>query len=148
MMWFKATTLIAVTTLIGACHVGPQLDQTGIGRQPHGANVTVEITRKNEHKRTKHDGELVDVRDDGLLIAIRSDANDDPRMAFVPWNIIYGAKATDWSGFAMRSSYGETRRAESIEKLRTISRFPQGLSPELLGQLLAHSGQTTVDTIE
>jgi len=148
MMRFKATALIAVAVLIGACHVGPQLDQTGIGRQPHGANVTVETTRNNNKKRTEHDGELVDVRDDGLLIAVRTDENDDPRVAFVPWNVIYSAKANDWSGFAMRRSQGDTQRAESIEKLRTISRFPQGLSAGLLGQLLAYYGQTTVDTID
>ena len=148
MIWSRATALIVITTLIGACHVGPQLDNTSIGRQPYGANVAVEVTRKDEKKRTEHTGELVEVQEDGLLIAIRSDASDDPRIAFVPWIMVYSAKATDWPGFAMRNSQGDTQRAESIEKLRTISRFPQGLSAELLDRLLANSGQTAVDNIE
>lgn len=148
MMWSKATVLIAVTVLIGACHVGPQIEQIGIGRQPYGANVAVKVTHENEKKRTEYSGELVEVRDDGLLIAIRSEENDTTRMAFAPWNFIYSAEATDWSGFTMRKSHGETRRTKLIEKLRTISRFPQGLSEKQLGQLLASFGQTAVDSIE
>ena len=148
MMSSKLLALFIVATLISACRVGPQLDKTEIGQQPHGANVTVELISKGGNKRVEHIGELIDVRNDGLVIGIRSNKHDGIRLAFIPWDVIFVARPTDWPGYVVRHSHGEARRKESIRKQQNISRFPQGLSPELLKELLAHSGQTELETIE
>ena len=144
----KLPALFILAISISACHVGPQLDKSEIGQQPHGANVTVELMSKGGKKRTEHNGELIDVRDDGLVLGIRTDTDDSIRYVFVSWDVIFVARPADWPGYVVRHSHGEARRKESISKQRNISRFPQGLSPELLEEMLAHTGQPELETIE
>ena len=142
----RHTVLVSALLALAACHVGPQGEQTDIGRQPYGAMIDVEIGARGE--KTRRQGELLEVRDDGLVILMDTEADAAERMALIPWARIKRASASELPGIAVRTSQGDSQRKASIEKLRNVSRFPQGLTPDLANQLLAHYGQTTLDTIE
>ena len=135
-------------TLLAACHVGPQIDESNIGRLPQGVDVIVELTRIVEGPRGEYQGELLEVREDGLVVLTREDAQSASRIMLIPWNRVFRAEATNLSGVKLRESYSGKRRKKSIETLRNTSRFPQGLSAELTGQLLAHYGQTALGTLD
>ena len=137
-----------VVAVLAACHVGPQIDQKNIGRQPQGASVVVELTEKAQSKRIEHSGELLEVRDDGLVVLTEKDAQNDSRIILIPWGKVYRARASDLPGIAVRTSQGDSQRRASTDELRNVSRFPQGLSPELTDQLLTRYGQPTVDTVD
>lgn len=134
--------------LLASCHVGPQIAESDLGQQPHGANLLVELKEKTGSKRIEYRGELLDVRDDGLVVAVDDDADNGIRVALIPWGRIYRASTTDPSGISVRTSWRESYREASTAELRNVSRFPQGLSPELTSRLLSHYGQSTLDTIE
>ena len=91
---------------------------------------------------------LLEVRDDGLVVALRSDSIRDTHMAFVPWNIVSRVKAITLPGIQSTTPHAERRRENAIKKFRIVSRYPQGLSPELLDRLLASFDQKTMDIIE
>lgn len=139
---FRLQIYTAILALLSACHVGPQIDQIHAARLPAGASVLIEIARSGTQKKQEYAGELLEVRDDGLVVALRSDTIRDTHIAFVPWNIVYRVKATTLPG--IQSS---TRRI-AIKKFRIVSRYPQGLSPELLEKLLASFDQKAMDIIE
>jgi len=133
---------------IAGCHVGPQIEQTDLGRKPHGAAVVVQLKAKPMAKKAEHQGELLAVRDDGLVLLKEEGVSGAPRIVLIPWNIVYRASAIDLPGVAVRTSQGAAQRGKSTETLRNVSRFPQGLSPTLAGQLLARYGQSEVKTLE
>ena len=144
----KLLMVALAATWLSACHVGPQIDETDLGRQPHGASVVVELAEKAKAKRIEHRGELLDVRDDGLVVLVSEVSEAGPRIVLIPWSKIHRASASELSGIAVRTSQGGNQRKASIEELRNVSRFPQGLSPELIERLLTRYGQTALDTIE
>lgn len=144
----RVLLLALAGSLLTACHVGPQIDESSIGRQPHGAQLLVALNGQVAGKRIEYQGELLDVRDEGLVVLAQKDEQNDSRMFLIPWNRIFGVDATDHKGVKMRASYAVNRRKASVEKLRNVSRFPQGLSPELAGKLLAHHGQTALGTLD
>lgn len=138
---------LAILTTAG-CHVGPQIDQTDLGRKPHGAAVVVQLKAKPMAKKAEHQGELLEVRDDGLVLLEEEGVSGAPRIVLIPWDNVHRASASDLPGIAVRTSQGAAQRATSTEALRNVSRFPQGLSPTLAGQLLARYGQSEVETLD
>ena len=87
-------------------------------------------------------GELIEVRDDGIvLLATNSQDMAHPKseLRFVRYQGIVSSSIDD-------SHYSfPNRRApkpSAREQLRLLSRFPQGLTPELARQLLQAYGQT------
>lgn len=148
MMSIKSRLAIGILPLVAACHVGPQIDETDFARQPHGAAVLVAVTREGERKTVKHRGELLEVRDDGLVIAAITETDDKPRVVMIPWETVERAKATELPGIETRQSYRERQRAATREKLRNVSRYPQGLPPDIMDELLVSYGQTTIESVE
>ena len=134
--------------LIAGCHVGPQVDQSDIGRKPHGASVIVQLKAKPMAKKAEHQGELLEVRDDGLVLLREEGVSGMPRVVLIPWGSVYRASASDLPGIAVRTSQGAAQRETSTEALRNVSRFPQGLSPTLAERLLAHYGQSKIETLD
>ena len=144
----KGHVLVLASLLIAACHVGPEIEYSNLGRDPKGASVQVQLTTKTGGKRTKHRGELLEVRDDALVVVVPEPTAAGARLVRIPWNLIYRVKAVDLPGIAVRTSQGDAKRADSTDKLRIVSRFPQGLTAEQSDQLLAHYGQSAMVTIE
>lgn len=148
MKHFRLPIYTAILALLSACHVGPRIDQIHAARLPAGAYVLIEIAQSGTQKKQKYEGELLEVRDDGLVVALRSDSIHDTHIAFVPWNIVYKVKASTLPGIQSTTPHGERRRKIAIKEFRIVSRYPQGLSPELLDRLLASFDQKAMDIIE
>ncbi len=142
----RRIALALAALVFAACHVGPQVEQMDVARKPFGAMIDVEL--KSQAKKTKLQGELLEVRDDGLIILKEKEAGTTARLLLIPWTRIKRAGASELPGIAVRTSHGDRQRNASIEELRNVSRFPQGLTSDLTRQLMSHYGQTTLDTIE
>lgn len=139
-----ATLVFVLTFALGACHVGPQIDEMRMPVSPKGADVLVKVRSGGAKTENEYRGELLEANDDGLIVALRSDSTNRPQMAFVPWKIIYSAEATEVKGIRVRVRVQGQTHDDSADKFRLISRFPQGLSPALRDALLASLEQTEV----
>lgn len=144
MTHLRAVMSIFIVLALSACHVGPQIDEMRMPISPNGADVLVKVRTAGAKSENEYRGELLEANDDGLLVGLRSDSSKRPQMAFVPWKIIYSAEATEVKGIRARVGVRGQRHGNSVDKFRHISRFPQGLSPQLRDALLANFGQTEV----
>jgi hypothetical protein len=78
-------------------------------------------------------GELIEVRDDALVILTGK------ILRLVPYTVVTSLKADQTD---MAISGGRPLSGVDRERLRSWSRFPQGLGPDLLNPLLRGYGQT------
>ncbi len=103
---------LVLVPLVASCSMGPKLETWPPATGPAGVEVTVP---SGERSVT---GELLAVRDSVLILAIHRPAPDSagyPRLAKVP-------APRSWS-------------PREMERHRLLSRYPQGLSPELEARL-------------
>ncbi|MEO5580274.1 MAG: hypothetical protein ABIR58_06415 [Gemmatimonadaceae bacterium] len=119
---------------IPACSIGKSGKDLAFATQPGGAMVGV-LSSGGLLR-----GELVAVRDDGVVITSQK------QLSFFPFASLGGLTVT-----GMKSDYqlsrGETPSREKLERLRLVSHFPQGLTPEIESRLLAQFGQTAIVTV-
>ena len=121
---------VLVIAILTACRVG------GAGgfrpaQSPAGVHARVEIRGRVVQ------GELLEVRDTALVIGVREkfgrrDGKSCP-VILIPTGLI---RSTDFHQMGSNPSVHEVRR---------VSRFPQGLSPDLLQVLLSLCGQSEVE---
>lgn len=114
------------------CAVGPTTRSFGPAAGPQGiaADLRVKWGRTGRLQ-----GELLEVQDTALVLL---SAN---RVTLVPIRVILMGR------FSRRGTLVEDGRAsqKTLSRLRTVSRFPAGLTPEIRARLLAAYGQTTPD---
>jgi len=121
--------------MVSACTIGKSGKDLAVASHPGGAQVT--LLSKDRH----FTGELVAVRDDGVVVSVQN------RLLFFPFASL-GGFAFGKGNRGYRLSPGERPPRDKLSRLRTISHFPQGLTPEIERQLLAQMGQTAIVTIE
>ena len=160
-MKFPFTYLLLFLAIAG-CHVGPQIEDFERARRPEGITTSIKL-RGDLGRRAHLEGELLEVREHGLLLNTREARTGGivkGHLVFVPYTAI------EWVGLEELNRSvlneldpldGEDVWAESHgsfmswerdrEMLRLLSRFPQGLSRPLLEELLAAEGQTSVEVI-
>jgi len=143
----ELNTGILALSLLAGCQVGPMIHEIDESKSPFGASVRIEVSQAGTSRARQYEGELIETKDDGLVIALRTAGGAPSRVTFVPWSRIHLVKATELPGFQARGAGNPSPRSASIEKMRLISRFPQGLSPALMEQLLAGYDQATVDSL-
>jgi len=112
---------------LAACSVGTTSRSYPPATGPAGATVTLELTGKRHVV-----GELLAVEDTTLLVL------QERELVRVPLPLITSGKAPKLS-FSGQSLTGEPR-----ERLRLISRYPQGVGAELEARLLEAYGQSGV----
>lgn len=131
-------TVIRGVALLGGlglagCHLG-----TGVGSfapATHAGGVPVSV----ESRSARLDAELLSVSDTGLLLA------SDSGLVFAPYRAIRGAT---FGQVSEEISKGEAPHAATRERLRLISRFPQGVSAERVRALLAAYHQDSLRVLE
>ncbi len=79
-------------------------------------------------------GELIEVRDTGIVLA-------DQKLRLLPYTAIVSSEV-DKTDSRYAISKGKAPKPDAREHLRLLSRFPQGLTPELIRELLDTFGQT------
>jgi hypothetical protein len=123
-------TAVAVALLAAGCRLGTTAPKFVPSLAPEGVRATLVL------RSGRVTGELLAVTDSALVIRRYAET---PPIAFVRYRAIYSSSFHQ-VGAALEG--GRPPRAEDRETLRLVSRFPQGLSPELLQQLLSGYAQT------
>lgn len=144
------TAAFALTlSLLTACHVGPQIDDLPAAVEPQGANVELEFHKNSPHRSLAIDAaELLQVDDDGILVAMRLARDGGPRLTMVPWSVLTKVTATDFKGIRWKFDLSTAHlHQQAREELRLVSRFPQGLPASLRTRLAATYGQADAETL-
>lgn len=130
---------------IAACSYGPKMADFPSATGPEGATVRVTVPG------TAYHGQLLETRPDAILILsgarIERKSGDtaeisETRIRLVPYSRIESVQFQ--RGSKLDGRKWSPTDAASRERFRLLSRFPQGLTPELLQQLLKMYGQTEV----
>ena len=102
------------------------------------ARTPLGVMTKITSDRGELSAELIEVRDTGVLVLA------EKRFRLLPYSIIVSSRA---EGLDRSYSFGgrTAPTAETRERLRLVSRFPQGLTPELLQKLLQANGQLKLE---
>ncbi len=127
---------VALASLLAGCVVatfGSGWNERSLARRAAGARITLQT------QRTGVDGELLAVRDSAFLVL-----GDGERVVLVPYRAILGGEVED---LGKRFITAGIPSAGAQERLRLISRFPQGVSPELLPELLLAYGQSELAVV-
>jgi len=113
------------------CHIGGRVDRFAPANGPDGVAVALQLRRGGRAQ-----GELLAVQDTALVVLAQD------TVTLVP----YGALET-----GEFSQVGELRGTppapDFARRLRLVSRFPQGLTPDMLARLLAAHGQSALKVV-
>lgn len=135
-------TLVALAVVgLAACRVGMTVERFEPASSPNGAAARL-TTADGELT-----GELIEMQASGLLIltGVGRPASEPPpgyTLRLVPFSAVRASSFPQLGSISIRDGQAPTGAVR--ERLRLVSRFPHGLSPELLKQLLARYGQTEV----
>lgn len=119
---------------LASCSVGPRAERFAPARSPGGAQVRLEF---GKGKRSVV-GELIAIQDSAMLILA------DSAIELVPLASIRRGAAT---ASGSRASFLRRPTPVTRERLRLLSRYPGGVTPDLLRQLLEAYGQTEVKVL-
>lgn len=118
--------LLCVVGTLAACRVGSRPETFRPAQGPRGADVRFNAAML---------AELLTVSDTAFLVR-----NTRGQILLVPFRSIREADFIQLGGlYDFVSSRGPG--ASRLERIRLVARFPQGLTAEQLGQLLAAAGQ-------
>jgi hypothetical protein len=126
----RMRTAVLLVALLAGCNVGPRGDATALALSPRGALIEL-VTQTGDLG-----GELLEMRDDGVVLLTGAD-----QVTLVEYEAVRRATVENGppglTGVNMRSG-------RTLERLRRVSRFPQGLSPEVEARLLSTYGQSSL----
>jgi hypothetical protein len=133
---------------LSACHVGPQIKDLNLANYPEGATVEVQVLPAEGQDKLKFEGELLEIRDDGIVFSGASADDADDELIFVAWIRAARVRATEFGGYRAEIGRSLEWSTETKERFRLISRFPQGISPEIMDSLLAAHRQEELRRFE
>ena len=136
---------VLLLLVVAGCTVGIKLEEFKPAQGPHG--VQMEVSLNGEPIRGNDVvGELLAVQADGVLLLV-PEFSGRPQAAttivLVPYWMMKTANL-EQMGKAKVESQGEEMNKVYLDRLRMVSRFPQGLSDELLAPLLANYDQESL----
>lgn len=115
-----------------ACQLGGKVDRFVPANQPAGVAVTLWL-----RGGATGQGELLAVQDTALVVLAQD------TVTLVPYRVLQAGQ------FSQVGALTESPPTKDFAgKLRLVSRFPQGLTPEMLTRLLAAYGQSTLKVRE
>jgi len=120
----------ALAVVLAGCYFGQTAAKFEPALGPRGVATTI-----TSAGRTVVSGELIEVGDTSLLV------DTAPAIVRVPYDVIRHAA---FAQTGIHLDDGRAPAASTRDKLRLLSRFPQGLSPALLQALLEARGQAEV----
>ena len=133
---------------LSACHVGPQIKDLDLANNPEGATVEVQVLPADGQDKLKFEGELLEIRDDGIVFSGTSADDVDDELIFVAWSRAARVRATEFGGYRAEIGRSLEWSTETKERFRLISRFPQGISPKIMESLLAAHRQEKLRRFE
>lgn len=120
----------AIIVALSGCRVGTGGADLPVAKQPGGAQVSFRVSSG------VYTGELLAMQDDGVVIG-----ND--RVLFAPYTAIESF-AVEKMGRDFQLGRADTPTGGRLERFRAVSRFPQGLAPNIRAQVLAQRSQTEI----
>jgi hypothetical protein len=145
-----------------ACHVGPRFAEFRPAHAPEGVRVEASVASSDAPRgaRIEVNGELLEMREQGLLVLgalaeVRAEGREkvpvrhsggNKRVVLVAFDGIQKAR---FEGMGRRCELhdGIVPTHAVRDRLRLVSRFPQGLAPELLRRLLEMQGQAEIQRL-
>ncbi len=124
----------ALSVLLTSCRIGPTVETYTAARNPEG--VRIDARTRGEHIR----GEVIEVRGDTALVVLAAG-----QLILVPWELMRNVRIT---GLALIPMAGKWVAPEHRAAVTRLSRFPQGMTPEIRAQFLAHLGQSEIRVVE
>jgi hypothetical protein len=125
--------LLCLLMTSGGCYLGPKAEIPSLAYRPAGTTITME-TAGGEIT-----GELLAVRPGEFIVLVpRPD-----RLLIVPTTAIRSGDATLVGMFQAPDLEGGT-----LERLRRVSRYPQGIDEELEGSLLRGYGLARMERVD
>ena len=122
-------TLVMLAFLSNGCSFGMTARKYRPAQDPKGVIMRIDTAQGQLL------GELIEVRDVGIVVLA------DQKLRLLPYTVILSSEVDQTA-----SRYSISRRTvpkpDVQAHLRLLSRFPRGLTPELMRQLLAAHGQT------
>jgi hypothetical protein len=126
-----------VLGLFAGCVFGPRVDNSPLARRPEGVDVDA------SSQLGRFTGELLEVRDAGLLLLVVPERAMGKPVVLLPYGAIRAARfGRLGAGYGLKD--GQPPVPATRERLRRVSRFPQGLSDVVLRRLLDAYGQAEV----
>jgi hypothetical protein len=127
----RVTALLILLTLayLNGCTFGMTAPKYRPAQEPKGVNMRIDTAQG------QFSGELIEVRNVGIVVLA------DQKLRLLPYTVILSSKI-DQTESRYAISQRTVPKPEVQEHLRLLSRFPQGLTPELMKQLLGEYGQT------
>lgn len=127
--------LFLAVCLCGACHYGPTVSAYPPASSPYGAEANIITVSKG-----RLTAELIEVRESDIVILA------DGKLELRPYASI---KALTVEVLDKHFNIGgKPPSSKARADIRILSRFPQGLTPELLAKLLQAYGQTELARAE
>lgn len=133
MRLLRIAATISMLTM-SACTVGKSYARLPLAFQPGGAQVVA------MSQGASITGELVAVRDDGVILSAQR------QLSFIPFASL-GGLVVHQLGRNFQLSPRENPSRDKLGRLRSVSHFPQGLTPDIERQLLAQLGQNAIVTV-
>ena len=130
---------LALAATAAGCSYGMTAAKFRPATDPHGVMGT--ITTGSSVLR----GELIEVQDAALILLASGDG-EGGRLRLVPYSVVRSSQFEQLAGrYSIRN--GNPPAGEVRERLRLVSRFPHGMSAQVLAELLKTTGQTQLDAI-
>ncbi len=123
----------ACVLLLAACYWGPRVARFPAATTPQGATVVVQTPQLG-----RWSGELVAAEDSGLVVV------GGTRLLFVPYTLVRSGHVVG-AGPEYALPHGQAPSPERLQRLRRVSRFPQGTGNGLLARLLGVHQQASVE---
>jgi hypothetical protein len=146
-LWIGAGLSFAAVSL-SACHVGPQIKDLDLANNPEGATVEVQVLPAEDQAKLTFKGELLEISDDGIIFFGADSKESADEIIFVAWNRAARVRATEFGGYRAEIGRSLEWSAETKERFRLISRFPQGISAEMMDSLLVAHDQEELRRFE
>ncbi len=129
----RAHIAVAGALLLAACYHGPSIYAFDPVHRPTGVDADLRLEKK------RVSGELLEVQDTTTLIVL----TDSGKVVSVP---VQGIRSGAFDKLGVMIGEGIDLQP-ALTTLRSFSRFPFGLTPELRARLLATYGQTEVEVV-
>jgi hypothetical protein len=129
----KLVSTLALLAILG-CHVGMSGAELPVATQPDGARVSLNTASG------AYAGELLAVQDDGVIIS-------SDRIMFAPFSAILDLRL-ERMGRQFHLGRADVPTGERLAQFRAVSRFPQGLTPNIRSVLLAQRSQAEIQVIQ
>lgn len=145
MKTLSSTGLLLLLATAG-CSTSVAVKDFKPAQHPQGIQMEL-LLNGNVIDGNKIDGELLAVRGDGVLLNVAEypgSTRSGNTVVLIPFWMMDTARL-EQMGRAKVESQGEEKNKLYLDRLRLLSRFPQGLSDDLLAVLLQSVGQEELE---